>query len=113
MFRAVSERTKMIIVADGDIIRNDYKMWPGRVQILPLRTDKYIEFINSNYKREVLPAFFDNKEGIINHVGIIMHDNYIIHSHGKVRIDRLDHTGIFNTDTKSYSHKLRVIKKII
>ncbi len=58
-------------------------------------------------------AFFDNKEGIINHVGIIMHDNYIIHSHGKVRIDRLDHTGIFNTDTKSYSHKLRVIKKII
>ncbi len=58
-------------------------------------------------------AFFDNKEGIINHVGIIMQDNYIIHSHGKVRIDRLDHTGIFNTDTKSYSHKLRVIKKII
>ncbi|MCG2459756.1 C40 family peptidase [Flavobacteriaceae bacterium F89] len=58
-------------------------------------------------------AFFDNKEGIINHVGIIMKDNYIIHSHGKVRIDRLDHTGIFNTDIKSYSHKLRVIKKII
>jgi len=58
-------------------------------------------------------AFFDNKEGIIYHVGIIMENNYIIHSHGKVRIDRLDHTGIFNTDTKSYSHKLRVIKKII
>lgn len=58
-------------------------------------------------------AFFDNKEGVIDHVGIIMKDNYIIHSHGKVRIDRLDHTGIFNTDTKSYSHKLRVIKKII
>ena len=58
-------------------------------------------------------AFFDNDEGKIIHVGIIMNDNYVIHSHGKVRIDRIDHTGIFNVDTKSYSHKLRVIKKII
>ncbi|WP_025739831.1 C40 family peptidase [Aquimarina pacifica] len=58
-------------------------------------------------------AFFDNDEGIITHVGIIMKENYIIHAHGKVRIDRLDHTGIFNTDTKRYSHQLRVIKKII
>lgn len=58
-------------------------------------------------------AFFDNKDGIIDHVGIILKDNYIIHAHGKVRIDRLDHTGIFNTEQKRYSHKLRVIKKII
>ncbi|GAA0871736.1 C40 family peptidase [Gangjinia marincola] len=58
-------------------------------------------------------AFFDNKEGNIIHVGIIMKDNYIIHAHGKVRIDRIDHTGIFNTETKEYSHQLRVIKKII
>ena len=58
-------------------------------------------------------AFLDNKEGIIDHVGIILKDNYIIHAHGKVRIDRIDHTGIFNAETKRYSHKLRVIKKII
>ena len=58
-------------------------------------------------------AFFDNHEGNIIHVGIIMPDNYIIHAHGKVRIDRIDHTGIFNTNTNRYSHKLRVIKKII
>ncbi|PRX55378.1 C40 family peptidase [Flagellimonas meridianipacifica] len=58
-------------------------------------------------------AFFDNSEGIIDHVGIILKDNYIIHVYGEVRIDRLDHTGIFNTDKKLYSHQLRVIKKII
>lgn len=58
-------------------------------------------------------AFFDNNEGIIDHVGIILKDNYIIHANGHVRIDRLDHTGIFNTEDKLYSHKLRVIKKII
>jgi gamma-D-glutamyl-L-lysine dipeptidyl-peptidase len=58
-------------------------------------------------------AFFDNAEGLIIHVGIIMEDHYIIHAHGQVRIDRLDQTGIFNTETKTHTHKLRVIKKII
>jgi len=58
-------------------------------------------------------AFFDNGEGQIVHVGIILKDNYIIHAHGKVRIDRLDHSGIYNVDKNKHSHKLRVIKKII
>ncbi len=58
-------------------------------------------------------AFFDNQEGEIDHVGIIMENNYIIHVNGKVRMDRLDHTGIFNTDRGNYTHQLRVIKKLI
>jgi hypothetical protein len=58
-------------------------------------------------------AFFDNEEGNIIHVGIIMEDNYIIHASGKVRIDRLDHLGIYNPETNKHTHKLRVIKKII
>jgi len=58
-------------------------------------------------------AFFDNNEGEIIHVGMIMEDHHIIHAHGKVRIDLLDQSGIYNVDTKTHSHKLRVIKKII
>lgn len=58
-------------------------------------------------------AFFDDNEGVITHVGIIMKNNYIIHAHGKVRIDRIDQTGIFNPELGAYTHKLRVIKKII
>ncbi|BAO56675.1 C40 family peptidase [Nonlabens marinus] len=58
-------------------------------------------------------AFFDNTEGAITHVGIIMKDNHIIHAHGKVRIDRLDQSGIFNLDSGSHTHKLRMIKKIL
>ncbi len=57
-------------------------------------------------------AFFDNKEGAIIHVGIIMENNHIIHAHGKVRIDLLDHTGIYNVDHRIHSHNLRVIKSI-
>lgn len=58
-------------------------------------------------------AFFDNEEGKIIHVGIIMSDNYIIHASGKVRIDRLDHLGIYNAESNRHTHKLRVIKKYI
>ncbi|MFV5696162.1 NlpC/P60 family protein [Flavobacterium sp. LB3P122] len=58
-------------------------------------------------------AFFDNEEGKIIHVGIIMEDNYIIHASGKIRIDRLDHLGIYNPEINKHTHKLRVIKKII
>ncbi len=57
-------------------------------------------------------AFFDNKEGEITHVGIIMANNHIIHASGRVRIDRLDQSGIFNEGLKKHTHKLRVIKKI-
>lgn len=58
-------------------------------------------------------AFFDNEEGNIIHVGIIMENNYIIHASGKVRIDRLDHLGIYNAEINRHTHKLRVIKKVI
>ncbi|MGB5508684.1 NlpC/P60 family protein [Robiginitalea sp.] len=58
-------------------------------------------------------AFFDGPDGVINHVGLIMRDNYIIHCDGKVRIDRLDHTGIFNTEKRTYTHPLRVIVKVL
>jgi gamma-D-glutamyl-L-lysine dipeptidyl-peptidase len=58
-------------------------------------------------------AFFDNEEGNIIHVGIIMENNYIIHASGRVRVDRLDHLGIYNPELNKHTHKLRVIKKII
>ncbi len=58
-------------------------------------------------------AFFDDADGKINHVGIMMSDNFIIHADGKVRLDRIDHSGIYNTDLRRHTHQLRVIKKII
>lgn len=57
-------------------------------------------------------AFFDNAEGTITHVGIILEDNHIIHASGKVRIDRIDQQGIFNSEIGNHTHKLRLIKSI-
>jgi len=58
-------------------------------------------------------AFFDNEEGRIVHVGIVMDNNKIIHASGKVRIDGFDHHGIFNNDLKIYSHQLRILKRVV
>lgn len=58
-------------------------------------------------------AFFDNDEGRIVHVGIVMENNKIIHASGKVRIDGFDHHGIFNNEKRDYSHRLRLLKKVI
>ena len=58
-------------------------------------------------------AFFDNDEGRIIHVGIILNDNKIIHASGKVRVDSIDHQGIYNNETKKYSHRLRILKSIL
>lgn len=57
-------------------------------------------------------AFFDNENGKITHVGIIMNDTQIIHASGKVRIDKMDDYGIINQESGKYSHKLRIIKRV-
>ncbi len=69
-----------------------------------------------SFVEEALPgdlAFFDDEEGNIVHVGIIWSRNKIIHASGKVRIDNVDQFGIFNVDTRRYSHKMRVMKRVI
>ena len=58
-------------------------------------------------------AFFDNAEGNIVHVGLLLENHHIIHASGMVRIDRIDQSGIFNLETQSHTHKLRFIKKMI
>jgi hypothetical protein len=58
-------------------------------------------------------VFFDNEEGNIIHTGLIMPNHKVIHASGRVRIDDLDHEGIYNAETQKYTHKLRLIKSIV
>ncbi|MBQ5857266.1 MAG: C40 family peptidase [Bacteroidales bacterium] len=57
-------------------------------------------------------AFFENKSHRIIHVGILLSKNMIIHASGKVRIDRIDETGIFNNELNQYTHYLCKIKRL-
>ncbi len=56
-------------------------------------------------------VFFDNEKGNIIHVGIALAGGQIIHASGQVRIDQLDHQGIFNQETNAYTHQLRLMKR--
>ena len=56
-------------------------------------------------------AFFDNEEGRITHVGILLKHDEIIHASGKVRIDTIDSEGITNRDTQARTHHLCLIKR--
>ena len=55
--------------------------------------------------------FFDNNAGKITHVGMLYDWEHIIHASGIVRIDPVDHQGIFKPESGRYSHKLRIIKR--
>lgn len=57
-------------------------------------------------------AFFDNEEGTITHVGMLLGQHRIIHSSGIVRIDHLDQEGIFDKESGKYTHRLRLIKRL-
>lgn len=64
---------------------------------------------------ECLPgdlAFFDHEDGKISHAGIMVNPQRIIHCSGKVRIDIMDHQGIYNQEQKLYTHNLRLIKRV-
>lgn len=58
-------------------------------------------------------AFFDREDGVITHVGICLGQGRILHASGQVRMDHLDHQGIFNRSLQKYTHHLRIIKRII
>lgn len=57
-------------------------------------------------------VFCENKQGQIDHVAIVFEKRKVIHVHGRVRIDKLDHHGIFNLDERRYTHRVRIIKRI-
>ena len=127
--------TKADIVEDAFMYRNTPYLWGGRspfgidcsgftqmvykMNNIVLPRDAYQQaelgeaysFVEEAEAGDL--AFFDNDEGRIVHVGILIGNGEIIHASGKVRIDRLDHQGIFDTVSKTYTHKLRVIKKIL
>lgn len=68
-----------------------------------------------DFLQEVMPgdlAFFHNAEDRITHVGILLSPTEIIHCSGSVRIDQIDHQGIFNQTLGKYTHPLRVIKRV-
>jgi len=69
-----------------------------------------VSFLDSAQPADL--AFFDNEEGKITHVGILLGGGKIIHASASVHIDSIDSEGIFSKAQNKYTHKLRVIKRL-
>ncbi len=70
---------------------------------------------NVDFVEEVQPgdlAFFGASANSITHVGICIGRGEIIHASGSVRIDKLDHNGIYSPESHKYTHQLRAIKRL-
>jgi gamma-D-glutamyl-L-lysine dipeptidyl-peptidase len=95
--------TKLIYKIHGITIQHD-----SRIQA-ELGTN--IDFIDETEPGDLV--FFDNDRGRISHVGMILAKGLVIHASGRVRIDSIDHQGIFKQEIGAYSHRLRTIRRIV
>jgi hypothetical protein len=57
-------------------------------------------------------AFFEDRKGEISHVGMMLGGGRILHAYANVRIDRIDQQGIYDPTKRTYTHILRVIKRM-
>jgi gamma-D-glutamyl-L-lysine dipeptidyl-peptidase len=85
--------------------------------VLPRSLDKQImEGKKVNGLEEARPgdvAFFNGQTDSHFHAGIILEEQKIIHSDGKVRIDHILEDGILRPETKIYTHSLVEIRRIL
>lgn len=58
-------------------------------------------------------AFFENSAGRIHHVGLVLPERQLLHVYGKTRVDTLDHFGIFCYEAGRYTHRLRILKRLL
>ncbi|MZP56660.1 MAG: SH3 domain-containing protein [Bacteroidales bacterium] len=73
-------------------------------------TGEDVAFINDTKPGDLV--FFDNERGKISHVGMIISRGLVIHASGRVRIDQIDHQGIYKQEIGTYSHHLRMIRRV-
>jgi gamma-D-glutamyl-L-lysine dipeptidyl-peptidase len=96
------------------VFRLAYNMNIPRDAYQQAEIGEVISFVEESQTGDL--AFFDNSEGRITHVGIIINESgekpAIFHASGYVREDKIDHQGIFNQTTGAYTHNLRIIKRI-
>ncbi len=79
---------------------------------LQIGCGKTVDFLQNALPGDL--AFFCSEQGKVNHVGILLDANTILHASGQVRIDAIDAGyGIFNRDLQKHTHLLYAIKRIL
>jgi cell wall-associated NlpC family hydrolase len=83
--------------------------------ILPRDSKEQSNFgveIKQGYKLGDL-AFFGENVNKISHVGIFIDNETIVHAYGKVRVDKINSKGIYNTEEERITHFLQKVNRIL
>ncbi len=70
-----------------------------------------IDFLDQSQAGDL--AFFDDAFGRIAHVGLVLPEQRVLHVYEKVRVDRLDHFGVYEDESRSYLRRLRLVKRLL
>ncbi|MBK8348256.1 MAG: C40 family peptidase [Saprospiraceae bacterium] len=98
----------------GALIQNVFRFFEISLPRFPHEQYMYGEIIDFvELAQEGDLAFCQDENGQITHAGIVIGDKKILHCYGCVRIDKLDHFGFYNAELRKYTHKLRIIKRVI
>lgn len=98
------------------LVQNAYKLCG-----IPIARDAWQQALQGeeiHFLSETRPgdlAFFDNEEGRIVHVGMLLDQQTILHATetaGRAVIDRIDGGGIISLQLKKRTHQLRIIRRI-
>jgi cell wall-associated NlpC family hydrolase len=71
-----------------------------------------VDFLQHAQRGDI--AFFDNEEGRITHVGLLLDGTHILHAtdtSGRVVTDRIDGEGIVSVQLRRRTHRLRLIRR--
>ena len=69
-----------------------------------------------NFIEEAMPGdllFFSGETDNISHVAMFIEHGKVIHASGTVKIESVDHQGIWSNDKGKYTHYLRTIKRVL
>ncbi|MCF8372208.1 MAG: gliding motility-associated ABC transporter substrate-binding protein GldG [Bacteroidales bacterium] len=85
-YKESSRPTKMIVVADGDIIRNDWRVAEGQYAPLPLGYDKHTDM-----------SFAGNKDFILNSINYLLDDSGVMEVRSReIKLRLLDKARVQN-----------------
>jgi hypothetical protein len=76
-----------------------------------VKCGRSVDFVQQSQAADL--AFFDELGGKVNHAGLILPGSQILHCYERVRIDAIDHYGIYNYELGQYTHRLRIVKRLL
>ncbi len=94
--------TQMLFLASGRALPRDAWQQAEKGSVVPTVDDATTGDL----------AFFHNDDGRIVHVGIVLEQQRILHASGRVRVDKLDSTGIWDQAAARHSHRLHSIRRM-